>query len=401
MADADRWGVTDGALQHASKGFFSVVGVRPPAAQPTLFLYQPQGALTGVLTARVDGQRRFLLQGRAEPGCLGEAQFGPTVQSTPANYERRHGGASTPYVKPFIEFAPDVRILEDSVQLDLGARYWCKAKRSLLIEVAGADPAPETFAWATPSAIGDALGLSAFMNIDLRSIIAVAPWSADEDDGELTPRSDSVRRSLRAPIRDDVVGAVVGALARRRTGGAAGAFVPLDSLNDWATTEWGLAERVPRQGFSIDFFEVEARFREVERWVQPLLNSVSQGRAVLACREHDDALEVFVRVLSEPGLVTAAALAPSLLVYPGQAPATADWLEADPVVWSSTEESDEGGRFFQDVSRYQLVRVDDHLQPDASDGFWLRVSELKLFLRMSNVCSIQLRGLASQLLAAA
>ena len=67
-------------------------------------------------------------------------------------------------------------------------------------------------------------------------------------------------------------------------------------------------------------------------------------------------------------------------------------------IWLETKESDEGGRFFRDASRYGLVRVDDGVAPSDDDGLWLRISELKHFLSMSNICTIQLRGLASLLL---
>jgi len=42
------------------------------------------------------------------------------------------------------------------------------------------------------------------------------------------------------------------------------------------------------------------------------------------------------------------------------------------------------------------VHIDGGETP--SDGAWLRLSELKLLLRMSNVCTIQLRGVVSHLL---
>lgn len=60
-----------------------------------------------------------------------------------------------------------------------------------------------------------------------------------------------------------------------------------------------------------------------------------------------------------------------------------------------TAASDEGGRFFRDVSRYELVMTSPD---DESPGVWLRVSELKWLLANSNIVSIQLRGLTSLLL---
>lgn len=394
-SQTDKWSLIDGALQHVSRGFFSASGVDDGSGARVL-LYQPQAAVTGIVSAIVEGERRFLLQARAEPGCLGEAQFGPTVQSTPANFMRLHGGATTPYVDAFIAFDRTVSVIDDTTQLDLGERYAFKSKRSLLIETAAPETPLPAFAWANRAAVIEGLGRSAFFNIDLRSILAIARWSATDDDGELTPGSDIARKSLAAPIRPDVVGGLLARIAAAKPRRLA--FVPLDGTPNWRETEWGFSEIEPRQGFSIDFFEVAAASREVARWVQPLVNSASEGHVALACRERGGALEAFVRAIEERGLATGAALAPSYLRYPGAPGEPPRWL-ADAPVWTSTTESDEGGRFYRDASLYQLVRADAVDNED--EGAWLRLSELKAMLRTSNLCTIQLRGIASQLLAAA
>jgi len=390
MAAAADWSVIDGALQHRSRGFFSVCGVHA-AGDDFLLLHQPQGAVTGLLAARIAGEHAVLLQARAEPGCLGAAQFGPTVQSTPANSMRLHGGRTPPYVEQFIAFAAGTALVDQTTQLDLGARYVFKTKQSLLVETA-APPEPEpAYVWATGAALREAVGRSAFLNIDLRSILAIADWEEDGRSG-IGPRSARVMRSVRAPVRP----ALIGDLLARLAGGSRGrpAFVPLATLPNWTADAHGWREREPRQGFAVNFYAVEAAFREKAGWVQPLVNSAGPGEVVLACREHEGLLEVFVRAAAEVGLATGVALQPSFLRYPGAAEPPPDWL-GDAVVVAETTESDEGGRFFQDASRYRVVMVGER---GPADGAWLRLSELKFFLRTSCSCTIQLRGVVSHLL---
>lgn len=392
-AAAADWALIDGALQHPSRGFFSVNAVRLASGDERVLLYQPQGAVTGLLTARIGGERCFLLQARAEPGCLGEAQFGPTVQSTPANFMRMHGGAPTPYIDAFIAHTLDATFIDDTTQLDLGERYFFKSKRSILAETSAPPPAQAAFVWASCDAIREATLRSAFLNIDLRSILSIADW--DEKDG-LSPLNAGVRASARAPLRAEVLGAAVAAVADTPRHGAR--FVPLETAAGWRADAWGWREREPRQGFAVEFYEVKAAHREKTSWIQPLVNSASDGRAVLACRERDGVLQFLVTVARETGLATGAALAPSFLTYPGSDAPKPEWLdEARP--WTSTTESDEGGRFFRDASRYEIVRIDDW-RGDA-EGFWLTLSEVKALLRTSNLCTIQLRGIVSQLLGAA
>jgi len=397
VVEARDWSLAAGALQHRSGGFFSVNGVRI-ADDTRVMLYQPQAAVTGLVTAQIGRERAFLLQGRAEPGCLGEAQFGPTVQTTPANYLRLHGGTAAPYAEAFLMFAPSISTIDDTVQLDLGERYVFKSKRSILVEEACPQTPRSAFVWASPAALGEAVRRSTFLNIDLRSFLSIAKWSNEPCDDALVPASSEARRSLAAPVRTEVLASLLAMLYASQR--ARIRFVPLDAVDNWIQTEWGWSEKTPRQRFTVDFYEVKAAHREVGCWIQPLVNSVSQGDAILAVREGGRFIEFFVRVISERGLATGAAVGPSYLRYPGDVGEVPDWLAPPRAeVWSATIESDEGGRFYQDASAYALVRVGD--APNIPHGAWLRLSELKALLSMSNVCAIQLRGLVSQLLGAA
>lgn len=380
------WRLHDGALSHVSGGFFSVVGARFADGEG-VFLYQPQSALTGLLTTEARGVRHVLLQARAEPGTLGTAQFGPTIQSTPANYLRLHGGKSTPYVEWFTTHRADVRILHDSMQLDLGERYLFKSKRLVVAECPPDTPVAEGYVWVPAPVLTEAVAEPAFLNIDLRSLLAVHPWG---EGGGLVPAGAEVRASLRAPLRAEVLGRILAGLPgepeRFR-------FADLNALKGWEIREDGIHERGGEQGFDVIYVHVEASGREVAAWSQPLVDSRSEGYAGLACRIVSGALEMRVRCGEERGLQTGAALLPTVLRYPGMA----GEAPLRGTVLARSTESDEGGRFFRDASTYELVLTDAVPDSDPASA-WLRVSELKWLLHQSNLCSIQLRGLASHLL---
>lgn len=100
-----------------------------------------------------------------------------------------------------------------------------------------------------------------------------------------------------------------------------------------------------------------------------------------------------------PGLATGGGVLPSHLVSPGMQENVPDWMGPHiEDTWGETQESDEGGRFLHHTSRYVIARVGDRSVKTPDDGYWLRVSELKALLGMSNVCTIELRVLASLLL---
>ena len=402
MSEATSWRVADGAISHVSGGYFSVVGAAPrePRQQPLVLLFQPQSAFNGLLTATIDGELHLLLQARVEPGNIGVAQYGPTVQSTPANYLRVHGGRATPYLEYFHRCSTGPTVVGDWSELDLGGRYLFKNKRLVCLELAERPPLEDNFVWVPASVIKQAVRESALMNTDLRSLLAVMPWGqwpTRDDDSDL---SRAAHDSLRAPVRPDTVGRVVTEVGRPPVPSK---LVPLSDLPNWELTAYGLFEREPVQGFDVQFYRVEAPTREVSHWTQPLLNSRTAGKVVLALTVCDGTMRALVQVRSEPGLSTGAAVFPSHLVLPGEVQAGEDRGVYERLVASSsatlarTRESDEGGRFYQDESDFEVLLVDD--AEAFGEGFlWLTLSELKCLLARSNLCSLQMRCIASMLL---
>jgi hypothetical protein len=157
-------------------------------------------------------------------------------------------------------------------------------------------------------------------------------------------------------------------------------------------TESGIVGQAAPCEVDVGYFHVEARRREVATWQQPLMVSRTRGHARLACRMAGGVFEVLVTVGAEAGLQTGRAVLPTLLRYPGAA-----YVEPEPCgkVLVQTTESDEGGRFYRNASTYELVLAPPGYE---ANGTWLRVSEVKRLLALSNVCTIQLRCLVSFLL---
>lgn len=395
---ASDWQVRDGALQHRTSGFFSISGFRSPRdGRARMLLYQPQGAVNGWASQRVEGRRKYLVQARAEPGNSEEVQYGPTLQSTPANYMRLHGGASSPFAELFLAYDRDVAPLFETQQLDLGERYALKTKRVSLIETNWQGDLPIGFHWVDPDILTAACGMDFVLNTDCKAGLGVLPWNAEPDVGELCPRSDLVRRSLQADLREDRIGA---AIAGVRTAPRILEPIPLDTMSNWRINDDGITEIVPDQNFSIRFYRCGADAREVRSWIQPLIVGGGPGVAVLACRIRDGVLEAYVGFLTETGLATGSAFGPSHLIYPGEEAPTPEWLEkalAKP--WLETRESDEGGRFLDHWSRYALAMVPDDAEPP-EPGVWLNIAELKQIMLVSNLCTIQLRVMMSLFLVA-
>lgn len=139
--------------------------------------------------------------------------------------------------------------------------------------------------------------------------------------------------------------------------------------------------------------------REVSTWCQPLVNSTGRGYCGLACRESGEGLEVKVKVVNETGLALGWGIGPTLMTYPGGADSPTSPIEDGSIrSLTSTIESDEGGRFYKDESLYQMFDGGKMDGDPLDDGIWINLNELKFLLNTSNICTIQLRGLASHIL---
>lgn len=397
FSEADDWIVKSGALVHRSGGFFSVVGVREPGHPDRVFLYQPQAALTGMITAIKDGSRYFLLQARAEPGNPNGVQLGPTVQATAANYLGLHGGAPTPYIDAFLRHDPAVKILADTSQLDLGERYLSKTKRAIILEVPKLQTSEPSFVWVHNSVLIQAARRGLCMNPDLRTLLALSPWSHDAFGAELTPLEHEIRKSLSAPLRPEALGRPFEQPPARERPLQ---LVPLEKMDGWRFGQNAFYEPPARQGISVEMFETRVGHREVKSWVQPLIKAAGEGRACLVFRKTRSGAEFFVSFAKETGLASPSAIGPSFVRYPGSDARAPEFLsERSCKVIFEAVESDEGGRFYRNTWRYQIAAyAGDPKDVPEAQGVWLRLSELKRLLESSNICTIQLRTILPYLL---
>jgi oxidase EvaA len=393
----EAWALDDGAIVHKSRGFFSVVGARFDGAPDAVLLYQPQSAIAGLLGKMEGSGASFLLQTRVEPGLVNGAQLAPTVQSTLANYLRVHGGHPTPHIEYFTTYKADAVPHCESSQFDLGERYLMKVKRSSVIEVCPEVQAGGTLVWVSAAELRLAVLESYYLDMDLRALIALAPWTATGTGFCIEPASPAIRKSLREAIRPAVVGQILASLDGRSSFRG---FVPVTALENWECNEWGLFEKDPVDGFSVEYFETQSTSREVPSWVQPLINSHSPGRVVLFLRKSRGIVEVLVRTSHERGFPNGSAVCASYVRYPGRPVGGVEDRfdgQADSLrILARTEECDEGGRFFQDTNIYEVIEVGGGDAP--VDGVWVSVAELKFLLGRSQVCSIQLRAISSMLL---
>jgi oxidase EvaA len=370
--DQSDWYLKDGVVKHKSGGFFEICGFVSDLGQEHLVLHQPQGAFNGLILYRQGDQVYVMVQARVEPGNTDICQYGPTIQSTPANYKRLHKGKPTPYLEYFFESSYRDHTVHLSKHNDLGERYYQKTKDLQFIELNSFESTAENMIWVELGTLLEGLSIDHLINTDLRSMLGVFDWDQYLETGTMS----SNKESLALPAVEIA---------------AKGSLVPLTALSQWKLHESG-AHSLLKDGISFATFETYCTNREVQNWRQPLICSETSGQYTLCVRSVNGNTEVLISMVNEFGIEGPSAM-PSFSNYNGEN--GFDIQDAKRLL-ITVNQSEEGGRFFMNEAEYTVVEVQVDY-PLTANQTWLSISEFKELLKRDVLASIQLRGMASMI----
>jgi len=385
LAEQSNWSIKNGVLSHFSTGFFHVAGIRSRISREEhLMLFQPQSALTGLSIYRDGRDVYVLLQARVEPGLVNVGQYGPTIQSTAANYTRMHGGKETTYAELFRSFSPLANPLGNNKQFDLGKRYFQKNKVLSYVELDKQVETKENMIWAPLTVVAEVQQYDNFLNPDLRSLLACFDW-------DLYINDDDSSQGDGAAAGDDAF-----ALPANRLGNNEWELVPVNQLSGWEFQEYGVAD-VSDSGIWVDMFHVSCKNREVQEWSQPLLSCANEGLAVMLVRVVNGRYEFLVSIESEFGISGQQTVLPTYVIYPGDSHRNMRQMCASGTLMAEMKQSEEGGRFYLNESVYQMILVTPDFEIESHQR-WVSAERLKSILKTSCQASIQLRCMGSLVL---
>ncbi len=397
LADQDDWAIREGVLSHRSRGFFHVAGaVHDGTGEERLVLHQPQAAITCLAIHVEAGRVHVLTQARPEPGNCEEVQFGPTIQSTPANYLRLHGGRPTLHLDCFIDCVPEkARPLAQSSQLDLGHRYFQKIKTLMYVEAPEWLETGHDLAWVPLDVLAEGLERDHFLNIDFRSLLACFDW-----DAWLGPRAtdpadrDGDGRGIVLPGSERRSGALLSSPAK-----PGWRLERLDRLVGWRETTHGVEARGAGDA-SVRLYQAVCEGREKSAWFQPLFEIAGTGQVDLYVRRPAGrGWEFLLTRVEDPGIAASAAWTTTVDRAPEQTVDPRDpRLESDePVMLRGMTLSEEGGRFLRNANRYEIRLARDGLEAGPGRS-WVDLEGLRQILQSSNEATIHLRCIASLVL---
>lgn len=355
-----------------------------------ILVEQPEIGLLAFVLIEGANEPNVVVHAKDEPGNLFLTQLAPTIQATRSNFERAHGGRRTPMLENLFQCG---RVLSETQQSEHSAHFWRKRNRNAAVvlppEYVHLDERLRVFP------MRELLSLCLTdhaVNTDARSVLATAPWSALTEDEPFSRCSDHFGRLLResyaATVREETA---VAFLARHRNPLKEESLLrqPLQLTSE--AMAWGTADQA-------HFIAVQSGTREVATWNQPILAPASEDRQVLVGRHGEAGLEFLLRVESSEALLSSAEFAPTLSGDP-------DFTKLGEIGQQIAvlRQTDEGGRFWRAVCRYEIRLLPEGDRGDAladavQPACWVTLRQLESLAARELTTTNELRTLASMLL---
>ena len=364
------WAEEQGTIRHTSGRFFSIIGLtwleeQTRHWQP--FIDQREVGTLGFIARRRGEGVDLLVQAKTEPGNVGIVQLAPSCQATASNRERIHGGNPPPYSEYFS--GPMGEVISDSLQSEQGTRFFGKLNRNVMILDDRVEAKYDQHCWIPFHLFNQLLIEDFLVNTDARSVLCTTNWNFLA--GHLPFRGeDELSRELKVsfttPVRSDVVANALTTLRVLRARPLKIETCPLRMMRGWRL-DADNPVTMTNGRLSIRHIQVQAQTREVSQWDQPIFDNNFEQVIKLGMGRANNMLQFAFRPCREPGLRSIAELAPTVMTM---LPAYTPMGE----VKVSVRQSDEGGRFFQDVAEYQIVDVGEARPLDGI--VWLTLSEV-------------------------
>ena len=393
LAASRHWRLHDGAIAHRSGRFFRIVGLRHGVLQQPYIEQREVGVLAFIVRHTTRGPE-ILLHAKVEPGNVNVAQVAPSVQATASNLDQVHGGAR-PWGAVLVCDTATPR-LSDTLESEQGTRFVGKLNRNVSV-FGDVEPPPDApLRWVETVTLVRLLDRDFAVNTDARSVLATMPWDFLAPAGPFasakTAFGEALRDSFVQSVRTTYLNRVDDRLAEARRNGDDAAIIGLHDLQGWSVGSNGTVSS-PASSRRVLHIRVSSRSREVSAWDQPVLETRTTGLADLCACRINGATRFGFGICGEPGLVRRAELGPTVMA--SWDPHRAGASDQGRVVMACRQ-SDEGGRFFRDVTLYRIIDRGDG-SPDPNK-LWLSLSEVRALLDRGGYFTNEARTLISLLM---
>lgn len=420
------WSYRDDRIRHNSGKFFSIDGIRintnyrdiPEWDQP--IINQPEIGFLGFIVKKFNGVMHFLMQAKIEPGNLNIVQLSPTLQATRSNYTRVHGGKSPTYLEYF-NGEKEVTVLVDQLQSEQGARFLHKRNRNIIVEVDESEEleVKSGFIWVSLGQIKELLRYPNIVNMDSRTVISCIKFGSYSEhslklldavknmSGIDSVKPDSFLYSVLSAdnhLHDiqDIIQWITSLKFKYELGVHP---IGISALNHWEF-DGNTIHHKEGKYFDVIGCRVEIGNREVVSWDQPMVRSAQEGLMGFIVKKINGIYHFLVQAKLESGNFDVVELAPSVQCLTGnyrkgKNEYTIPYLEQvlnapKDRIWYSSNQSEEGGRFFQEQNLNTIVEVGDEFPLEVDENYcWMTLNQMLSFVTYNNYLNIAARSLLS------
>lgn len=405
------WELSD-RLVHASGRFFTVEGlsIQTNFGSATKWhqpiIVQPEIGILGILAKQIDGVYHFLMQSKMEPGNSNFVQLAATVQATPSNYQRIHGGRPTPYLEYFLDHSKR-RILVDRLLSEHASWYLRKRNRNMIVEVSPEEEIPlcEDYAWFTLWQLRQELTHGHRVNMNARTVLSCISYTSPARHGRETGFKCSAIQSRRLRRSErEVAEAMTWLIDQKAAYYLDARRISLRALDEWVCDSEGIRHRDGLY-FQIKGFSISATSREVGTWSQPMLEPVPGNVIAFICQRRSGVLEFLVQAIVQPGAIDTIELAATIQLAPGSLRDSeyvplVEYL-GSPEAWIRLDavQSEDGGRFYKADTRHVVIEVPEGDSVEAPANYrWVSLGLLNRLMSFGYYLNVEARSLLSCLL---
>jgi dTDP-4-dehydro-6-deoxy-alpha-D-glucopyranose 2,3-dehydratase len=380
FASMDQWYFDDSDtnLRHQGGKFYSIEGIRvitnygetPEWEQP--IINQPEIGILGILTKVIDGERKYLMQAKMEPGNINTLQLSPTVQATESNYKRVHKGNKTIYLEYFLGQLDSV-VLFDQLQTEQGGRFYKKRNRNMLVEIKKNINVNDSFRWMNLKEISELFYIDNLINMDSRSVLCCLV-KREKTESPLRSTNEILNWITRLMVNYSLTVKLIG----------------LKNVKGWIANKDEI-KHTSGYFFQVISVQVEASNREVTWWNQPMIKNTGEGLVGFLVAEINDTLHFLVRGIVEIGNIDVMHMAPTIQcsMYKQRFSEKNTCFPYIDIFLSSHEnilydqmQSEEGGRFFHCQNRHMIVKIDNYKNLELRDDYiWVSHNQFLDFVR--------------------
>ena len=370
------WNYDNEVITHKSNRFFKVIGVEWENSKNThqqLLMDQWEIGTLGFILHRNKNGNEILIQAKVEPGNVGLAQIAPTCQATRSNLDQVHGGTSP----LFANFFNSKNTLSVSLQSEQGTRFFNKRNKNVIVVENKKLPTPPNFKWVKVRLLCQALAQNYLVNTDSRSVLVTSDWQKLVRDEIFNQKDKFVQELKRSYLTNTNILSskkILSLLNKLSENSPKTITIPIGKVKSFTSGNTEINSK-NKDGFKIIHIKVQTKNREIEKWDQPFIKSYKSGNYILYSGRFNKILYFCFELWEEPGLYNHVELGPLRSSLTRGKTIKSCW------------QSDEGGRFFKDKSKYSLIDV-GQIKKFNKNLIWLNLKQVQeLSMREGIFCN--------------